>query len=84
MALDGFGGQSSPFDLLSPRELQVARLLCQGLRMEEIGRRLSLSGKTVATHKYRLFEKLGIRDAISLARLAGQHGISDPASALTA
>ncbi len=84
MALDGFGGQASPFDLLSPRELQVARLLCQGLRMEEIGRRLSLSGKTVATHKYRLFEKLGIRDAISLARLAGQHGISDPASALTA
>ncbi|GAB2654895.1 response regulator [Arenimonas aestuarii] len=84
MALDGFGGQSSPFDQLSPRELQVARLLCQGLRMEEIGRRLSLSGKTVATHKYRLFEKLGIRDAISLARLAGQHGISDPASALTA
>lgn len=83
MALDGFGGQTSPFDLLSPRELQVARLLCQGLRMEEIGRRLSLSGKTVATHKYRLFEKLGIRDAISLARLAGQHGISDPACALT-
>lgn len=82
MALDGFGGQASPFDALSPRELQVARLLCQGLRMEEIGRRLSLSGKTVATHKYRLFEKLGIRDAISLARLAGQHGISDPASAV--
>lgn len=84
MALEGFGGKGSPFDTLSPREMQVARLLCQGLRMEEIGRRLSLSGKTVATHKYRLFEKLGIRDAISLARLAGQHGISDPASALGA
>lgn len=83
MAFDGFGGQASPFDQLSPRELQVARLLCQGLRMEEIGRRLSLSGKTVATHKYRLYEKLGIRDAIALARLAGQHGVCDPASALT-
>jgi DNA-binding NarL/FixJ family response regulator len=82
MAFDGFGGQSSPFDALSPRELQVARLLCQGMRMEEIGRRLSLSGKTVATHKYRLFEKLGIRDAIALARLAGQHGVCDPASAV--
>ena len=30
--------------------------------MEEIGRRLSLSGKTVATHKYRLYEKLGVSD----------------------
>ena len=84
MALSRLGGDDSPFDLLSPRELEVARMLCQGMRMEEIGRRLSLSGKTVATHKYRLFEKLGIRDAISLARLAGQHGISDPASALGA
>jgi len=84
LALDGLGGGASPFDALSPRELQVARLLCQGLRMEEIGRRLSLSGKTVATHKYRLFDKLGIRDAIALARLAGQHGICDPAVAVSA
>lgn len=84
LALDGLGGGTSPFDALSPRELQVARLLCQGMRMEEIGRRLSLSGKTVATHKYRLFDKLGIRDAIALARLAGQHGICDPAIAVSA
>ena len=51
-------------------------------RAEGIKEAKDLSGKTVATHKYRLFEKLGIRDAISLARLAGQHGISDPASAV--
>ena len=82
MALSRLCGDDSPFDALSPRELEVARMLCQGLRMEEIGRRLSLSGKTVATHKYRLFEKLGIKDTVALARMAGQHGVSDPAYAI--
>jgi DNA-binding NarL/FixJ family response regulator len=78
LALNKLSGDQSPFDALSPRELEVARMLCQGLRMEEIGKRLSLSGKTVATHKYRLYEKLGIRDTVALARMAGQHGVSDP------
>ena len=82
MALSRLCGDHSPFDALSPRELEVARMLCQGLRMEEIGRRLSLSGKTVATHKYRLYDKLGIKDTVALARLAGQHGVSDPAYAI--
>jgi DNA-binding NarL/FixJ family response regulator len=82
MALSRLGAEDSPFDLLSPRELEVARMLCQGMRMEEIGRRLSLSGKTVATHKYRLYEKLGIRDTVALARMAGQHGVSDPVYAI--
>ena len=71
-------GRTRPSTCCHRRELEVARMLCQGMRMEEIGRRLSLSGKTVATHKYRLYEKLGIKDTVALARLAGQHGVSDP------
>jgi DNA-binding NarL/FixJ family response regulator len=82
LALSKVDGEGTPFDALSPRELEVARMLCTGMRMEEIGRRLSLSGKTVATHKYRLYEKLGIRDTVALARLASQHGVSEPAYAL--
>ena len=82
LALARLDGEGTPFDLLSPRGLEVARMLCTGMRMEEIGRRLSLSGKTVATHKYRLYEKLGIRDTVALARLASQHGVSEPAYAL--
>lgn len=82
LALSRLDRDGSPFDNLSPRELEVARMLCTGMRMEEIGRRLSLSGKTVATHKYRLYEKLGIRDTVALARLASQHGVSEPAYAL--
>jgi two-component system, NarL family, invasion response regulator UvrY len=74
--------RASPFDQLSPRELEISMLFCQGLRAEDIARRLSLSGKTVATHKYRLFEKLGIKDTIALSRMAMQHGISDPVLAV--
>jgi len=72
------GGNLSPFDQLSPRELEISMLFCQGMRAEDIARRLSLSGKTIATHKYRLFEKLGIKDTIALSRLAMQHGVCDP------
>lgn len=82
MAFSALDGAGSPFERLTPRELEVAMMLCQGLRMAEIGRRLSLSGKTIATHKYRLFDKLGIADAVSLARLAAQHGVTEPARAL--
>ena len=82
LALAGLQGDGSPFDALSPRELEIAMLLAQGLRQEDIARRLSLSAKTVNTHKTRLFEKLGIQDSIALARLAGQYGVADPALAL--
>lgn len=82
LALSGIDGDGSPFDELSPRELEIALLLVQGLRQEDIARRLSLSAKTVNTHKSRLFEKLDIVDSIALARLAGQYGLTDPAHAL--
>ncbi len=67
----------SPFDILSRREMEISLLFCQGLRAEDIARRLSLSGKTVATHKYRLFDKLGIKDTVALARMAAQHGVTE-------
>lgn len=72
----------SPFDILSRRELEISLLFCQGLRAEDIARKLSLSGKTVATHKYRLFEKLGIKDIVALARMAAQHGVTEPSLAI--
>ncbi len=75
-------GGTTPFDLLSPRELEVAMLLVQGLRQDDIARRLSLSAKTINTHKSRLFEKIGISDSIALARLASRHGLLDPAHSM--
>src|SRR3546814_3561110 len=53
LALSGIDGGTSPFDGLSPREMEVALLLAQGLRQEQIARRWSLSAKTVNTHKSR-------------------------------
>jgi len=78
LALARLGGDTSPFDLLSPRELEIALLLLHGLRQESIAKRLNLSPKTVNTHKSRLFAKLQIQDNISLARLASQYGLIRP------
>ena len=71
------GDKKSPFDGLTKRELEVALMLVRGFRQEEIARQLSLSAKTVNTHKSRLFEKVGIQDSIALARLASTYGLMD-------
>lgn len=78
LALGAIDGPDSPFERLSPRELEVSLMLCQGRRMEEIAQRLKLSAKTVSTHKYRAFEKLGIHDVVALSRMALQYGITEP------
>jgi DNA-binding NarL/FixJ family response regulator len=58
---------------LSPQELQIAQLAADGLSNREIGERLYLSHRTVESHLYRLFPKLGVtsraqlRDALSPA-----------------
>jgi DNA-binding CsgD family transcriptional regulator len=45
---------------LTPQELQIAQLAAEGLSNKEIGERLYLSHRTVGTHLYHLFPKLGI------------------------
>lgn len=75
LALESLEGMASPFDQLTVRELEVAILLSQGRRMEDIATRLCVSAKTVATHKYRLLDKLDVHDTVSLAHLAARHGL---------
>ena len=82
MALSGLDGEGCPFDALTAREMEIAMLLIQGLRQEQIAQRLSLSAKTINTHKTRLFDKLQITDMIALARMASQYGVIDPAQTL--
>lgn len=81
LALSGISGEATPLDALTPREMEVAMLLVQGLRQPDIATRLSLSPKTVNTHKSRLFEKLGVQDSVALNRMLGQYGLIDPAQA---
>lgn len=47
-------------ELLSPQELLIARLAAEGLSNRQIAERLYLSHRTIATHLYRAFPKLGI------------------------
>lgn len=54
-------------EVLSSRELEVARLLSEGEGNLEIANKLNLSSNTVSTYKYRVFEKLKINNIISLA-----------------
>jgi ATP/maltotriose-dependent transcriptional regulator MalT len=68
----GWQPTSSLRELLSPQEAQIAELAAQGLSNREIGQRLFLSHRTVSSHLYRMFPKLGI---VSRSQLAVTLGI---------
>lgn len=73
IALGSVGG--SPLAKLSDRELEVMLLVANGYGIPEIAERLHLSPKTVATYRYRLFDKLDLRNDVELARYALRHGL---------
>ncbi|MEV5843209.1 AAA family ATPase [Streptomyces sp. NPDC051985] len=65
--------------LLTPQELQIADLAATGLSNKEIGARLYISPRTVSTHLYNIFPKLGIRSRAALrdalgAQARAEHG----------
>jgi DNA-binding NarL/FixJ family response regulator len=68
----GPGAGRSPIDRLSDRELDVFRLIGQGLKTQEIAERLHLSVKTVETYRDRIRQKLDLSDGAALARCAVQ------------
>lgn len=69
------GGPSSPFDGLSAREMEVLLMLADGLRVADIAQAINLSPKTVATYKYRIYEKLNTRSDVDMTRMAMRYGI---------
>lgn len=77
LALATLDGSSSPFDVLSSRELEVAMMLVRGKQLTVIGEKLNLSPKTVSTYKQRLMEKLSVDHVLSLAHLMTVHGLLD-------
>jgi two-component system invasion response regulator UvrY len=74
------GGESSPLDRLSEREMQVMLQLSQGDTPLQISSRLALSPKTVSTYKHRVRDKLRVDDTQEIYALAGSHGLIHPAS----
>jgi DNA-binding NarL/FixJ family response regulator len=64
-----------PGTRLSPRELQILRLVTDGYTNEEIADRLICAPATVKTHLLHLFRKLGVRDRVSAAVSALRGGL---------
>ena len=67
--------ESSPFDRLSEREMQVMFMITNGLSVLDIASRLFLSAKTVNGYRYRMFDKLQIKNDVELTYLALKHRI---------
>lgn len=69
------GGNQSPLEALSQRELQVMLMVTQGYSIQDISDQLCLSPKTVSTYRYRLYEKLAVDNDVELTHLAMRHGM---------
>jgi DNA-binding response OmpR family regulator len=72
-----YGAPPSGVDV-TPRELEVLRLLGEGFDQNEIAHELSISPKTVATHIQRLLTKFGARSRAQLVALAYRAGVFSP------
>jgi two-component system, NarL family, invasion response regulator UvrY len=78
MALLGLpGSMESPFAKLSQREAEVVTLILQGKTIPQIAEMLVISDKTVNTYRYRLYEKLQVKNDVELTRLAVKYGHID-------
>jgi DNA-binding NarL/FixJ family response regulator len=71
-------GEASPRDPLTPRELQVIKLIAEGHTSEEIATALVISRKTVDHHRANILEKLGMRNGAELTRYAIRRGLVEP------
>jgi DNA-binding CsgD family transcriptional regulator len=67
-------------DLLSPQEFRIAMLAAQGMSNKDIAAQMYLSPRTVSSHLYRIFPKLGIS---SRSQLAAQLDITTSREAST-
>ena len=65
----------SPFSLLSERELQIAIMVTRGEEVKEIAEQLSISPKTVNSYRYRVFEKLYVKNDVQLTHIALLHNL---------
>jgi DNA-binding NarL/FixJ family response regulator len=63
------------FDILTPRELQVLKLIAEAYSSKEIAAELVISVKTVERHRQNILDKLGMSDRVELTRYAIRRGL---------
>jgi DNA-binding NarL/FixJ family response regulator len=71
-------GDETPIDPLTPRELQVVKLIAEAYTNTQIAEMLRISIKTVERHRENLMAKLGMRDRVELTRYAIRRGLVEP------
>jgi DNA-binding NarL/FixJ family response regulator len=71
-------GEAAPEDPLTPRELQVVKLIAEGYTSDEIADELVIRRKTVDHHRANILDKLGLRNGAELTRYAIRRGLLEP------
>jgi DNA-binding NarL/FixJ family response regulator len=72
------GRGEEEFDVLTPRELEVLKLIAEAHTSKEIAKMLWISIKTVERHRQNILDKLGMRDRVELTRYAIRRGLIQP------
>jgi DNA-binding NarL/FixJ family response regulator len=72
------GRGEEQFDVLTPRELEVLKLIAEAHTSKEIAQLLFISIKTVERHRQNILDKLGMRDRVELTRYAIRRGLIQP------
>jgi DNA-binding NarL/FixJ family response regulator len=70
-----FQGEGRPRVTLTPRELEIARMVAEGLGNRAVAERLFISEGTVKTHLHTIYEKLGVKGRMYLAAYARENGL---------
>jgi DNA-binding NarL/FixJ family response regulator len=70
------GRTDEQFDVLTPRELQVLKLIAEAYTSKEIAKELVISVKTVERHRQNILDKLGMSDRVELTRYAIRRGLN--------
>jgi DNA-binding NarL/FixJ family response regulator len=71
-------GSPEPDDQLTPRELEVVKLIAEAFTNRQIAETLKLSEKTVESHRANVLSKLEMRDRVELVRYAIRRGLVEP------
>jgi DNA-binding NarL/FixJ family response regulator len=72
------GRGDEEFNVLTPRELQVLKLIAEAHTSKEIAKELVISVKTVERHRQNILDKLGMSDRVELTRYAIRRGLIQP------